>query len=818
MAEPMKPWEGLSNPEVLDAAPAKAPPSPTVASSQGKPWEGLDAGVTVLDAAPEMVTAGISDEVAAEFGRASAAKAKATSADSDWLTRAEGWLNQVGRAAFFDVPDGIMAKQIYADLKDKHPGLTEADVLKLVKARNEAQQSMSADVAGFLAPGLGVGKAVTVAGRAAGAAATRAGLTQGAMKWAASHPWLSKFLTVSAEGAGGGALFEAVRESTDQAVNASVGGRVDPEDIVDATITGGVVGALLAPPLQGATNAAISGVRAVGNSPVFSGVVNWAARTLGLQEPQAVQAAELLLKSARHADESLEQTAERLGASVQAFKAEHGRAPALAEVMAKEQVEDISNVIRHYGGLDQRVTDLTDRQIGVAIQSFDDMLRSGGRLKDTSTIEYQADRMFNTLMRRYGKTEVDVPDDTLEVLAANTDWLMQQVKAGNMAAKEVKRVVDARTSIGKLRRKFDDLAGRQNVAVLRSEVADMQEELATLVREAETGGQVPMSEMAELKSLIRYRDALVNALAKSEAAGKATMATDDLLPVLRNAETILAKYERDGLKVRLSDANMLRRTASRHANSEADAAKRDIARSINNVVSQIGKAEVPRYGDVVRLYSLAQTRSEAQAAGRAAVRGSESPENLGVWVRQGRSPEGVTAGPERLPAVRQGAEEGAKLDILKATQGTRREARQLTGTLGDEASTGSRRVQEGLGIVTPRDAGRIVSEAGQVSRSIDNLEALARVKSPSSLSEAEAHAKELAEVMVSGRLGGAALAGLAARLYTRFRIPRGVAKRTLEMLADPEQGAQAVLYLARHGVDLGEFYGAIAAELERTAK
>ena len=55
-----------------------------------KPWEGLDVGVTVLDAAPEMVTAGISDEVAAEFGRASAAKAKAVNAESDWLTRAEG--------------------------------------------------------------------------------------------------------------------------------------------------------------------------------------------------------------------------------------------------------------------------------------------------------------------------------------------------------------------------------------------------------------------------------------------------------------------------------------------------------------------------------------------------------------------------------------------------------------------------------------------------------------------------------------------------------------------------------------------------------
>lgn len=797
------PWDGLENVEVLDAAPTPAAPG----TDAGKPWEGLTDVQVVQDVPVDQ--SGISDEMAAEFARAS--KAQADAAPSQGFM---GWLNQVGRAAFLDVGDRLEAKMVYDRLKDKHPGLTEADVYKLVNARNEAQQSMSADVAGFLAPGLGVIKGVRAGGLAAQTAGRSVGITQGAMKWAASHPVLSKFLRVSAEGASGGALFEAVRESTDQAVNASVGGRVDPQDIIDATITGGVVGALLAPPLQGATNAAISGVKALGNSPALSGVVNWTARTLGLQEPQAVKASETLLRAARRPGEELEQTAARLSASAQAFKAQHGRAPALAEILPNEQVEDIANIVRHYSDLDQRVRELTDQQIDTAIRGYESAATSGVPLKDTSTIEYQADRMFNALMRRYGRTAVDVPDDTLEVLARNTDWLTQQVKAGNEAAKAVKRVVDARTSIGALRRQFSILKGKENVSIMRQEVADIREELATLIRDQELAGDVPMSEMAELASLARYKDAITNAVAKAEAAGQSTMAANDLLPILQNAELVLQKYQRDGLKVSLSDANYLRRAASKHANTEADAAKRDIARSINDAVSRVGRAEVPRYGRVVRLYSDAMTRSEAQTAGRAAVRGAESPENLRVWVNQGRSPKGVQTGTGRMPSVQRGAAEGAKLEIRDALQGTRREARQMVGTMGE-----SRRVQEGIRTAVPGQQGdTILAGAKTLQQSIDNLETLARAKSPSSLSEAQAQAKELAEVMVSGRLGGAALAGLAARLYTKFRIPRGVARKTLEMLADPEEGAKALMYLKKQGVDLPAFYGAVAAELVRTSK
>ena len=69
--------------------------------------------------------------------------------------------------------------------------------------------------------------------------------------------------------------------------------------------------------------------------------------------------------------------------------------------------------------------------------------------------------------------------------------------------------------------------------------------------------------------------------------------------------------------------------------------------------------------------------------------------------------------------------------------------------------------------------------------------------------------------MVSGRLGGAALASQPP-VFTKFRIPRGVARKTLEMLADPRgcKGAHAWKQRCRSACVLR----AVAAELVRTSK
>lgn len=714
------------------------------------------------------------------------------------------WIEQVGRAAFFDLTDMATAKLVQRQLQAEHPDLTYAQTLRMVRGVLEEEQSTSADIAGMLAPGLGVGKGVAAAGKGIASAVTKTGVAKGAMRWAARHPKLAGVIQTAAEGAGGGAAFEAIRASTENAIEQSAGLAGDNESVIDATLTGGIVGGLLAPPVQGAARVAGEGLR---------GAMGYIGRMLGATGPQSAQATQRILRAAARPNETPDVTLERLQASARDFAAANGRAPALAEILPAEAVEDIAGIARHYKGLDQRARELSDAQIDDVVGSFDGFLNSGAKLKDTSTIKGQANRMFSSLMRRHGNTPVSVPDDSLEVLARNTDWLEQQVKAGSPAAKEIKSVVEARDGIGKLRRKFNDLAGRQNVAVMRREVADLKEELETLIRERVEGGEVDASEEAILGVLVKYRDAVTNAVAKSEEAGRATMNTDEFLPVLRNAEMVLDRYSRDGLKVRLSDANMLRSAASDHAFNETDAAKRQIARAINGAVSQIGKTELPRYGQVVDTFSKAMTRMESQAAGRAAVKGAESAENLGVMTGSGLTPKGKQVGAERIPALREGAQEGAKLELRGAARGTRRDVAATTRKISE-----SDEIKAAIRAVAPKEADAIIERSSQVSKSIENLEALASVKSPSSLNADQQAAKMVLEGVVAHRLGGAALAQLGAWLFTRARIPRGTATKVIEMLADPDQSDKALSYMVRQKVNMAGFVGAVVAELERTSR
>lgn len=712
------------------------------------------------------------------------------------------WVEQVGRAAFFDLTDKATAALVHRNLREQHPDLSYEQTLRMVRGVLDEEQSTSADIAGMLTPGVGVGKAVAGAGRLGLSAVQKTGVAKGAMRWAARNPKLAGVIQTAAEGAGGGVAFEAIRSATENAVDSEAG--LDTESVIDATLTGGIVGGLLAPPVQGAARMAGEGVKAA---------VGYVGRMLGATGPQAAQATQRVLRAAARPGETMDVTLARLQASAQDFAVANGRAPALAEIMPVEAVEDIAGIARHYKGLDQRARELSDEQIGEVVGSFDSFLNAGAKLKDTSTIKKQANRMFSSLMRRHGNVPVTVPDDSLDVLARNTDWLEQQVKAGSPAAKEIKSVVEARDGIGKLRRKFNDLAGRQNVAVMRQEVADLKEELATLIRERVEGGEVDASEEAVLGVLVKYRDAVTNAVAKAEEAGRATMNTDEFLPVLRNAEMVLDRYNRDGLKVRLSDVNMLRAAASDHAFTETDAAKRQIARAINGAVSQIGKDEIPMYGRVVDTFSKAMTRMEAQAAGRAAVRGSESAENLGVLAESGLTPKGKQIGPERITAVREGATEGAKLELRGAARGTRREVASATRKISD-----SDEIKNAIRAVAPKEADAIIERSAQVSKSIDNLEALASVKSPSSLNSDQQAAKMVLEGIVAHRLGGAALAQLGAWLFTRARIPRGTATKVIEMLADPGQSDKALAYMVRRKVNMAGFVGAVVAELERTSR
>lgn len=801
MADQAAPWETFKNARVVDTPAEQATPAVTADdTAPPKPWEAFK-NARVVDAPAsdnEMI-----EIIGNEADKHLAAENKLTFTpmdDTTWL----GLAGRAGRSSTFGLSDYLSAAVIRQKVKQEHPDWTYDEIVKALRKGYKDDPSVGGELVGALLPGAIIAKGATKGGRLLTSPAVRAGLTNGAVKWAARHPKLSRVIGASALGGSAAATEEAVRASVDESIGASVGEEFNPQRIIDDTLTGAFVGAVGGPAFSAAGSA-------VGK------LANWAKASFGGADTQTLQASRRILDAVRMPGEPPDDAIKRLNGDVQRYVQQNGRQPALAEIIAPERVEDLADVMRYYSGLGERGRKMSDEMIARAITNFDDAVRSGQRLKDDEVIEAQMENIFSSVMRRAGNVPVNMPEESVDALARNRGLLASLAK-NSEEARRVMRVVDARESIGQMRETARRLVNRTNIADAKTEIAQLGERIARLLDSEFNSSSIEPSELAALRNLKRLRDSIARRMQAVSQGENAQFDLEKFMPELRAAENILRDYEANGLKISLSAANDIRRSASREVSraSRTGGTLADIneAIAVRDAMAPVGAAEVPRYGQVVKMWNRAFTRAEAQATGRAAAKGSVSPANLDTRLTYGRLPDKPRAD---VATVRAGAEEGARLDLSEAARGTKGEAVRAADRVAS-----SPKISENLRLAIPDGAEDIIAAAIQTGKSVKGANAL-RAKSPGAAREMVNDVKEMAEAVavtgVSGTgIGGAATAGLIARQFKRIDIPRGTAEKLIDMLGDPDQSIQALRYMADKGVDLRAFFGVLANELNKAAE
>lgn len=716
-----------------------------------------------------------------------------------------GWLQRAARSATFGAGDLISAKILQAKLSEEIPDITFAETLGAIRDAFEDDTSETAELAGFVVPGAAVGKGVNVAFQAAG----RAGLAKGALRWAARQPALSRIVGAAGQGVAAGAVEEGVRTSVDESIGTIAGDTFDPDRVIDATITGALVGGVVGGGLQTAARGAgpVPGVLDVWDRVIKQG--------LGLGETQSRQAALRIFNAAKIGNEAPEETAKRLQDSAMAFARDKGRAPAMSDIMAPEDVRDVADIARFFSGLDRTNTRLAGESVDRAVESFNTALRSGLPLKAGEQLDSQVEDLFAAVSRKFGQTPVAVSDEVIDALEPSQAWIAKQ-SVHNPGAREIERVMTARRNIEAVRRRVGNLRNARNAAVTQSEVAKLDDEINTLLSNPSTEGAA-RSEVASLGggddalgALRNLRNMLAVKVRRMQASGgvaRAEQALGDLEPTLAGMERALDDFRANGLKISLKDANHMRAAASRFASRSQDLAEQDTARAVRDIIAPVGTDEVPLYGRVVRLFRDAKTRIAAQGAGEAAARGTIDLGDLKTRVEKGRLPsrQGRSAGTAKTAQDR-GVREGAVATLRNEATGTK------GGAVGAaQRVTDSPRVRAGLETAAPDDAGRIKRSAQDVSDTAERARAQAAPASPTTTAEEIAQLRDIALGGALGNLGGAGRAAFIARRIQGARLSEGAARKTLEMLGDPNQFDQALAFMQSRGVDVGAFTEALAA-------
>lgn len=788
------PWETYKGATVTEAPPVTPP-----AGGDSAPWERFK-GARVVD--PPMSDAEHAALVANETEKQLEAQPRLTVDAPDSGTFL-GWVNRATRAATFGLSDPISALIIKHQVKDQIPDLTFSEALRAVRTGQAQDRSISAEIVGSLIPAAGAAKVV--------GAATKAGMTQGAMRWAARNPRISRVVGAAASGGAAGVVEEAVRTSVGETIDATAGMGFDPEEIVNATLTGALVGAVMTP----VADQALTGA---------AGVYRYAKNAFGHGEEQSRQAATRIIRAAAREGETYDGTVTRLRQDAQNFYNDRGYAPSLAELMPPDKVRDVADVVRYYSGLSGQTARLTGQQLTRVLESFNSAL-SSDPIPDTALISRLASKQFDDVMAAHGATPVAIPADVVDTLARNKGWLGQQAKY-NPAARAVAEVVEARDNIGKLYEKATRLGQAETAAGARLEVQSIRRTIAEMInKDAIEAGEASVDDIlaqldagtdpakADLRRLAAHLQQQTAETSARSAQRRTQVDLSNVRDTVRAMETVLRDYESRGLKVSLSDANALRQKASGFANnSVADPILREESRAVNEAMKRVGVAEVPDYGQAIENFRLAMRRIEAHEAGVAGARGGQgdlSPANIEQWVQAGVTPPGRrnVRGTD-LAATRQGAREGMRKELRRQVEGTPSE-----GVAAIDRVATSSRVRQGIAAADPAAANDLVQRARDASASIERLQAAASKVSPSALQEEIGAAKDLLESGVIGRLGGAATAGRIARQMMRFKIPRGTAKKLVDMLNDPQQVDQALRYMQARDIRLGPFFGAMAASV-----
>lgn len=776
---------------VVDAPPTADPATSTkTTTAASNPALAAFNNVPVAQA-PDVPTSEVAS--AAESSLDAEGIGKSIARDKDDITWGD-WVGQVGRSAVFNATDYPAAAIVYQQLKADHPDLTYSQTLKMVNTARDEEQTLSADLVGMLAPGLGLIKA----GGRAGQAAVKTGMLDGAIRWAGRHPKLARVLQVSSTGAAEGVAFEAIRESVDQTINTAAGDGFSADAVADAAVTGAIIGAVGGPVVDGAAAGA-------------GGVFRWAKAAFGGTEEQAAQATKRFINTIRRPGEALDDTVARFRSDIQAFIDVEGRPPAPFEILPDHQVRDLADVARHFTGLETRIARTTNEAMAEGVtalkQTVDTM---GPTIRDTSTVRRMADGVMEDLSRQHGNTMVRVPDEALDVLSNNSAWLAAQARRGNPAAREMERVVTARATVTGLREKLGRLITRRDQASAGEYVADLGAQIARLKDEAFNSSSLDASAIAQLRNLEQLEAALARHQAAINRAGAAGYEVDKLLPMLREAQRILKDVDDNGLLVRYGDASTLRSKASKEAYntrfSDFDASEN--AKVIRDTMAQIGADEVPLAKDAVRAYSRAMTRIESHTVGHKALAGSITPENLTEFVRFGIQDGSGTLPTNLRDMGRAGAQEGYRVGMRTATRKPPKNVVDAARSIVEDEA-----LQANIHALFPRQADDLIARMGRLAKTGEGAATAQSVRSPTSLAAEFRDAKEVFSATFVGRLGGAGIAALMSRLLVHAKIPRGTATKLVDMLGDPKQLDDALHYLQRRRVNLGPITAVVLSTL-----
>lgn len=807
MADGAKPWDRYKGATVTDApppqtqqqpsteAPMEGPPTAEQQREQQQtkaPWERYsDANV---GARPTHV---IQENTATTTERQlEASRVEYTAPSTETWT---GWINRAARSATLGLSDTITAFAVQQQMQDEVPDLSYSEALRAVRQGFEEDKSLSAEIVGALAPGAVVGKGITRAWQAA----TQAGLTRGALNWAARQPKLARIAGATAAASSAGAVEEGIRTSVDETIGIAAAEDFNADRIIDSTITGALVGGIVGGSLQTAARGAgpVPGVVDVFNRFIREG--------LGVGDQQAVKASSRIANALRRGNETVEETAERLQSDATRFYQDNGYMPALSDLVAPEDVREIVDISRYFSGLDRRAGRYAQERLEEATNAFRRAVDSGQPLKSAEEIQAKSEDLFTAVTRQYGQTPVKVSDDVLTALREQRTWLGERGKT-NPAARAMARVLDASENVQGFREKSTRLRNATSVSEAQAEVADLRQHIAEILSDQVEGGAVEASELAQLRNLANLLDARANAMAKSVALRNAEYDANAFNEILNSAESVLRDFEENGLRVSLSDANHLRASASKFAFQSQDPAQQEVARAVRDAVANVGVEEVPRYGNMVRLWRDAMTRVDAQETGRAAAAGEVNLRDLGVRLRKNRLPQrGGRAAGTQAGALQRGAREGA---MLRLGEEAGRETSQVVSTA--RRISGSPNTRQGLEMAAPDDASRIIGASERLGDAADRSRAMASPSSPTATTEEIAELRDIALGGALGSLGGAGRAALIARILQSAKISRGAAEKVIDMLGDPDQFDKALRYMETRGVDVGAFTGAMAAAIE----
>lgn len=714
--------------------------------------------------------------------------------DQSWFE----WGGAVGRNMYLGLTDPIAALIVHQTMKDDIPDLTYRDALKAVRDYGEKSDSVSAQIVGLVSPGGlagGLAKGGTkLAAKAGALTAARAGMVDGAVKFAAKHPTINRVLTTAASGGAGAFIEEGVRASIGEAIDAGAGKGFDGSRILESAATGAIIGGLMTPVTQEALRGA-------------KGAAQWLGGVFGLSGRDDL-AQRKILKVFANEGESLDDAVERLRDTVQRFKQNNGYAPAMTDLLPPEKVRELSEVIRYVSGLDTRARELGEAGVRRALKAYDNAIGAGNTLS-REQIESAVEDLFTDVVSRNRMVPVDVPADTLDMLSRNRGWIASLANDGNAGAQRITRVIDAYGSIGKLRQNLRKFSQTRDVAGKRAEVASIRDEIARIIDEQFSASEVEPSRLAMLRNLEQLRRAATDLLAAKNRAGHAVMDETTAGNLVKSAQRVIDDYEADGLKISLGDANQIRSTASRHFYKASDPAQADTARAIRDAVAPVGVKEVPEYGAVVKRWSQQMTRSEAQETGVAAARGNIDLGDLETRIRKARLPDKPRAKGASVAALRQGADEGARRELAHEAQGSLESGVRSALRVAENSN-----VQRGLQMTSPLSAAKITEVAKQVKKTYDNALEMMGPRSQSASAQERERVREIATGLLFGGIGGAARANLLARIYMHvLGMPRAAARKMVEMTGDPQEMDKVLNFMESRGIRLGPLFGAIAARL-----